>query len=108
MLGESGRRSSQEGVAMDVELGAHVVTAEGTEIGRVHRVVVDLEQQAVTALVVLQGGLLARDVLVPLDFVDHAEASTVTLRLRRAELGHLPDFASNTFFTPPPTWALPL
>jgi sporulation protein YlmC with PRC-barrel domain len=93
---------------MDIELGARVVTADGAEVGQVHRVVVDLEQQAVTALVLLQGRLLPRDVLVPLDFVERAEAHQVTLRLRRDELGDLPDFASNAFFAPPPTWALPI
>ena len=85
---------------MEIELGARVVTADGAEVGQVHRVVVDLEQQAVTAIVVLKGRLLPRDVLVPLDFVDRAEANSITLRLRRHELDHLPDFASNAFFTP--------
>ncbi len=58
---------------MDIELGARVVTADGAEVGQVHRVVVDLEQQAVTALVVLRGRLLPRDVLVPLAAEDPIE-----------------------------------
>jgi hypothetical protein len=93
---------------MNIEINARVRTQDGADVGRVHRVVVDLEQQAVVSIVVLKGGLLKRDVLVPLDFVDQAAGHEVTLRLSRDELSHLPDFAYNQFFTPPPNWALPI
>ena len=92
---------------MNIEIGARVRAADGAEVGRVHRVVVDLEQEAVASVVVLQGGLLPRDVLVPLDYVERAESDSLTLSVSRHELDELPDFAENDFFTAPPTWAFP-
>jgi hypothetical protein len=93
---------------MDLEIGAEVRTKDGAEVGHVHRVVIDLEQRAVVSVVVLKGHLLPRDILVPLDFIERADGGRVTLRLTRDELEHLPDFAYNRFFTPPPTWAFPV
>src|SRR4051794_16164257 len=93
---------------MNIEIDARVRTQDGADVGRVHRVVVDLEQQAVVSIVVLKGGLLKRDVLVPLDLVRQAAGHDVTLTLSRDELNHLPDFAYNQFFTPPPNWAVPI
>ena len=50
---------------MKIDVGAHVRTRDGRHVGEVHRVVVDLDDQAVTAIVVLRGRWLSRDVLVP-------------------------------------------
>lgn len=93
---------------MDIEIGAQVRTSDGHAVGQVHRVVIDLEQQAVTGIVVLKGRLLPRDILVPLDFIASAEADRVGLMLSRDELDDLPNFAYNDFFTAPPTWGLPI
>ena len=92
---------------MNIEIGAPVRTQDRAEVGHVHRVVVDLEQEAVVSIVVLKGRLLPRDILVPLDFVDAANSDGVTLRLSRSELDHLPNFSYNQVFSPPPTWTLP-
>ncbi|MCC7107487.1 MAG: PRC-barrel domain-containing protein [Chloroflexi bacterium] len=93
---------------MNIEIGARVLTRDRTEVGRVHRIVVDLEQQAVVSIVVLRGRLLPRDILVPIDFVADAEGDELRLTLSKDKLGDLPDFAYNEFFTPPPTWAFTL
>jgi sporulation protein YlmC with PRC-barrel domain len=55
---------------MKIEINAPVRTRDGRIVGEVHRVLVDLEDKAVTGIVVLKGRLLSRDVLVPLDAVD--------------------------------------
>jgi uncharacterized protein YrrD len=68
----------------------------------VHRVLVDLDDDSVTGIVVLKGGLLSRDVLVPLDFIDRVEDDEVVLTLDEDELDQLPDFAYNEFLVPPP------
>jgi sporulation protein YlmC with PRC-barrel domain len=93
---------------MNIEIGARVLTRDGTEVGRVHRIVVDLEQQAVVSIVALKGRFLPRDILVPIDFVADADGDEVRLTLNEDELGDLPDFAYNEFFAPPPTWAFTL
>ena len=95
---------------MKIEMRAHVITRDGHEVGEVHRVVVDIENQAVVAIVVLKGRLLSRDILVPIDFVDRTDydGATVRLRLDKDELDQLPDFAFNEILAPPPTWAFPI
>ncbi|HEV7665145.1 MAG TPA: PRC-barrel domain-containing protein [Chloroflexota bacterium] len=91
---------------MNIVIGAAVRTRDGYHVGEVHRVVVDLVDQAVTAIVVLQGHLLSRDVLVPFDFIDHQESDEVVLRLDHDRLEELPDFVYNEFLAPPPAWTL--
>ena len=93
---------------MNIEIGARVRTRDDADVGEVHRVVVDLERQAVVSIVVLKGRLLSRDILVPLEYVERADEHRVTLRLTTDELDDLPDFAYNEILTPPPTWAFPL
>jgi nucleotide-binding universal stress UspA family protein/sporulation protein YlmC with PRC-barrel domain len=102
-----GPRTLVERSTTRVEIGAPVRTRDGEHVGQVHRVVLDLEQQAVVGVVVLRGpGLLARDVLVPIDLVEQVDDDGLTLRLTAGELDRLPDFAFNEFTTPPPTWTL--
>jgi nucleotide-binding universal stress UspA family protein len=85
-----------------IEIEAPVRTRDGHRVGQVHRVVVDLDQQAVVGVVVLGRGPLARDILVPIDFVDRVGDGEVGLRLTSEELDRLPDFAFNELLTPPP------
>jgi len=89
---------------MQIEIGASVRTRDGRHIGEVHRVLVDLQDSAVTCIVVLKGRLLSRDVLVPLDFIDRVEDDDVVLTLNEGELDQLPEFAFNEILAPPPTW----
>src|SRR3984893_5138690 len=91
---------------MKIDIGAPVRTRDGRQVGEVHRVVVDLDDQAVTAIVVLKGRLLSRDALVPLDFIDRADAHELVLRLDEDQLDQLPDFTYNEILAPPPTWTL--
>jgi nucleotide-binding universal stress UspA family protein/sporulation protein YlmC with PRC-barrel domain len=87
-----------------IKFGADVRTGEGELVGEVHRVVVDLEQQAIVGLVALGRGVLVRDVLVPLDLIDSATEHEVKLRLTREQVEQLPDFSYSEFDTPPSTW----
>ena len=93
---------------MNIEIGARVRTRDDDDVGEVHRVVVDLDEQAVASIVVLKGRLLSRDILVPLRYVERADEDGVALSLSSEELEQLPDFAYNEILTPPPTWAFPL
>jgi sporulation protein YlmC with PRC-barrel domain len=91
---------------MRLEIGAPVRTHDGHDVGEVHRVVVDVEDRAVIGIVVLKGRLLSRDILVPLDFIDDADATQAVLRLNADELDQLPEFAYNEILAPPPAWTL--
>src|ERR1700716_2038303 len=94
------------GSEMKIELGARVRTRDGRDVGEVHRVLVDLEDDAVTGIVVLKGRLLSRDILVPLDFIDRADEHEVVLTLTADELDQLPEFAFNEILAPPPAWTM--
>jgi sporulation protein YlmC with PRC-barrel domain len=89
---------------MKIEIGARIRTRDGRHVGQVHRILVDLDDNAVTGIVVLKGHVLSRDVLVPLDFIERADADEVTLSLDEDELDQLPEFAYNEFLAPPPMW----
>jgi sporulation protein YlmC with PRC-barrel domain len=91
---------------MKIEIGARVRTRDGRDVGEVHRVLVDLEDNAVTGIVVLKGRLLSRDILVPLDFIDRADEHEVVLTLTEDELEELPEFAFNEILAPPPAWTM--
>src|ERR671932_2346902 len=93
---------------MDIEIGARVRTRDDDDVGEVHRLVLDLYEQAVASIVVLKGRLLSRDILVPLRYVERADQDGVLLSLTTEELEQLPDFAYNEILSPPPTWAFPL
>jgi hypothetical protein len=84
-----------------------VRSLDDQHVGEVHRVVVDLEQQALVALVLLTPGGLVRDLLVPVDFRVSGAGDEIQLRLTREQLlAELPDFSYSEFVTPPPTWTL--
>jgi sporulation protein YlmC with PRC-barrel domain len=89
---------------LKIHIGADVRTRDGAHVGRMHRVVVNPDEQAVIGIVVLEGGLLSRDVLVPLDFVQRADDDEVVLNLDRDRLDQLPTFDFNEILVPPPTW----
>jgi uncharacterized protein YrrD len=71
-------------------------------VGEVHRLVVDLEDDAVTGIVVLKGSWLTRDVLVPLNLIERTDDDGVVLTVDEAGLDQLPDFAYNEVLAPPP------
>jgi uncharacterized protein YrrD len=87
---------------MNIQIGSAVHTREGRHVGEVHRLLVDLDDDAVTGIVVLKGRLLTRDVLVPLHFVERADDDGVVLTIDEAGLDDLPDFAYNDVLVPPP------
>ncbi len=103
VLGPHALRQATTGT---IRIHAPVRTLDGELVGEVHRVVIDLQQRAIVSVVVLGRGPLARDVLVPIDFIETLNHDVAMLRLTTDELDQLPDFAYNEFVTPPPTWTL--
>jgi nucleotide-binding universal stress UspA family protein len=88
----------------EIRLGAQARSLNGERLGEVHRVVLDLDQRAVVSLVVLSGGALGRDVLVPVDYIQSLGTDNVKLGLSAAALDDLPDFVYNELDAPPDTW----
>lgn len=95
-------------LTVTIEIGARVRTRDNGDVGTVHRVVLDLDRQAVASIVVLKGRLLSRDILVPFEAIEQVDDDGVLLNMTTDELDQLPDFAYNEILTPPPTWAFPL
>jgi len=91
-------------MAAQIRIRVAVRTADNVLVGVVHRAVVNLEQYAVTSVVVLGNGALMRDVLVPLEFIESVDRGELELRLTYEQLDQLPDFSWNEFLTPPPSW----
>ncbi|MBV9354017.1 MAG: PRC-barrel domain-containing protein [Chloroflexi bacterium] len=87
-----------------IKIGAPVRTKDDRYAGEVHRVVVDLEQQAIVAIVALGRGVPARDALVPIDLIASLDADGIRLGLTHQQLDGLPDFTYRELVTPPPTW----
>jgi sporulation protein YlmC with PRC-barrel domain len=76
---------------MRLETQAVVRTEDGTEVGRIDRLVLDPETKEVTHLV-LKKGVLPEDKVVPMGRVDAGTEEGVILRGDEAELELLPPF----------------
>ena len=86
----------------DFKIGAPVLTDDG-EVGRLKYVVVDPDAEIVTHLVVERGRLLRHDIVVPVGWVEHADAQGIRLHAKMAELEALPEFREVEFWAPDPT-----
>ena len=72
--------------------GAKVFSADGKQLGRVDRVVIDPRSDAVTHLVIEKGFLFVKDKVLPVQLVETASADRIELLKGAEELGSLPDF----------------
>jgi uncharacterized protein YrrD len=79
--------------------GALVVTADGQDVGRVDRVVLNPQTRQITHIVVRQGLLFSEDKLVPIGLVASATEDRVTLKAAADRLGELELF-EETHYAP--------
>jgi osmotically-inducible protein OsmY/sporulation protein YlmC with PRC-barrel domain len=86
----------------DFKIGVPVLTDEG-EVGRLKYIVVDSDAGMVTHLVVERGRLLRRDIVVPIGWVEQADAQGIRLNAKMAELDALPEYREVEFWAPDPT-----
>ncbi len=92
---------------MLVPFGTHVVDREGKSVGTVSRLVLDPLSEEVVALVVQQGVLNRREVVVPINkVVDFGKE--VRLSLRASELAGLDLFNAQPLKPMPDHWKMPL
>lgn len=77
---------------MQFKQGVSVVTADGQDVGRVDRVVIEPRTKEVTHIVVRQGFLFTEDKVVPISLIASATEDRVTLREDAGNLDKLPPF----------------
>ena len=71
--------------------------------GRLKYIVVDSDAEVVTHLVVERGRLLRRDIVVPVGWVEHADAQGIRLNAKMADLEELPEYREVEYWAPDPT-----
>ena len=91
---------------MDYHIGRPVMAEDG-RAGTLHRLVFDPATDRLQSLVVIQGGLLPHDVVVPLDRVLSADDEQVRVRGTVAEIAALEGFSHAQFTQPPEEWLPP-
>lgn len=92
-------------------IDAHVHIREGAgerEAGRVWRVAMEPASRQVTHLVVHQGFLLGRNVVVPIAHVTHMAEGHVYLDMSEDALRRCPDFQETDFLDPEENWDYPV
>ena len=82
---------------MQFKDGAKVYTADGDQVGRIDRVVIDPRTNEVTHVVVRKGFLFTEDKVVPLDLIVGATDEVVTLREDASDLDSLPPFEESHY-----------
>ena len=92
---------------MLVPFGTHVRDKDGKSIGTVSRLVLHPESRQVVALVVRQGVLDRREIVVPIRMVERA-GDEVRLTLRAAELDSLDLFGTPALRPMPDQWPMPM
>jgi len=88
---------------MDIRIGVPV-RAEDGQAGRVERIILHPDTREVDSIVSVQGWLLPRDVVIPIERVMTANESGVFVRGTAEEIGNLEPFAQSQYTTPPEDW----
>ncbi len=92
---------------MDIQLQAHVMSADGTELGHIDKVIFDPRTGETTAIVIHQGGIFGRDVAVEVGHIRVATPAHVEVDLNREQVEGSPDFVERDYMGPPATWVPP-
>src|SRR5262249_35656024 len=85
------------------------VPVEGTDgrAGRVERLIFDTKRNKVVGVVVVQGGLLRHDVVVPIERVERADEEALRVRAAVEEISGMPPFSRAQYTEPPEDWLPP-
>jgi uncharacterized protein YrrD len=82
---------------MELKDGADVFTANGEQVGKINRFVLDPATNEVTHIVVEKGWLLPADKVVPIAMIDSATKDRVVLNKAVLDLDQLPPFEETHF-----------
>jgi uncharacterized protein YrrD len=86
---------------MDLDLGKHVKTSDGHDLGKVDRLIIKPETHEIHGFVVHQGHLLTRDVIIELDEVDKVDDDGIVhLKVSSAQAHDLDAFEQEKYYVP--------
>jgi uncharacterized protein YrrD len=89
------------GEEMDLDLGKHVKTSDGHDLGKVDRLIIKPETHEIHGFVVHQGHLLTRDVIIELDDIDSIDAEGIVhLKVTSAQARDLDAFEQEKYYVP--------
>src|SRR5579859_4710410 len=95
------RAGHSKPIAPRVALGAVVKTADGQEVGRIDRLIVDPYTLAIRSMVVRKGLILSHAVEIPLVAIQDSTEDQVTLRYTADQIKQLPEFVDARYAAPP-------
>src|SRR5947209_12305616 len=91
--------------AMRINLGTKVVTADGQDIGKIDRLVVDPRTDRMQEFVVRKGFFVEHDVIIPIgeveDRVGNDDDNTIRLRMTADQVKGLPEFVEHSYMAAP-------
>lgn len=87
----------RKGEIMQFRKDAPVYTADGQDVGRIDRVVLDPRTDEITHIVVRKGWLFTEDKVVPVSLIDSATEERVQLRADADKLDDLPEFEETRY-----------
>ena len=93
---------------MRTELGAHVRTSDGQDVGTIDRLILDPASRGVKAVVIRKGVVLPRDVEVPLSALEPGADGAACLRSTAEQVADLPQFDESRYTGVPPVGYVPL
>jgi uncharacterized protein YrrD len=91
---------------MDIRIGVPVQAEDG-QAGKVERIILHPATNEVDSIVAVQGWLLSRDVVIPVDRILAADEEGVRVRGTAEEIDNLEPFAQSQYTDPPEDWLAP-
>lgn len=92
---------------MRVQLGDHVRTRDGQDVGAIDRLIFDPESGEVRSVVVCKGFILPDDATNPLETMHPGPEGSVRLTYTAGEVERLPRFVEAEYTAPPVGWVPP-
>lgn len=90
---------------MRINLGTKVMTADGTDVGKIDRLVVDPRSDRMQEFVVRKGFFVEHDVIIPIgeveDRVGNNDDDTIHLRMTAEQVKKLPEFVETSYMAAP-------
>lgn len=92
---------------MQIVFGATIYTSDGRPLGTIDRLILDPEQERLTAIAIRRGHLLHYDVEVPVAELHELANGQLQISLPLAHINELPRFDEARYMPTPPGYALP-
>jgi sporulation protein YlmC with PRC-barrel domain len=93
----SPRRCCKKEAPMELELGQHILSSDGQDIGTIKHLVLDPASGRVKTFVVEKGRFFPDDIEIPLEAVVETRADGLTLRTTAEQSRHMPRFEEGQY-----------